>query len=799
MKRSTRSAIFVTMLVLAAGLRADFGWAQTSESQASPEAASAASAQYPWPNQFNDNGQAFTLYPPQLDRWQGDRLEARTAVSVQSPGAEKPIFGTVWLSARTEMDSATGMTTVRNITATRASFPTATAQAGAYLNAIRTHLSAMTWTVARQRLESDLAIQHASRESESQPLRNNAPRILYSESPAILVPIDGPPQLKEMAGLDLLRVINTRALILQDKATRRYYLFVADHWMEASAIDGPWTQAQVRPSALDEAKQQALTSGQVDLVEGGESAAGRVPAVYVTTAPAELLQTDGPAQYSPIDGTNLLYVTNTPNRLFLDLTTQKYYVLLAGRWFRAASLSQSSWEYVPGTSLPADFTMIPSDHPTEGVRASVPGTPQAQEAVMENSVPQVAAVKRSATTLQITYDGQPQLRPIEGTPLQYVVNAPMPVIQVDPGSFYALDNGVWFVSNSLFGPWTVAAWIPPVVYSIPPSSPLHYVTYVRVYDATPEVVYEGYYPGYVGSYVSDGAVVYGTGWYYQPWIGTVWYGPPVTWGFGFSFCSSWWGPWPYYHPWFWAGWAPYPFFRPWWGPWIGPVVVGRPVVVGHGVPVVVAHGPSHVFQRWGGSVRPIGAPLRFGPAGNGTHAWGTNGGAVAPGSHAFAGGPGSGQSVQGFRHVDGQWQRFEGNGRWSNVNTPNSKASRINQSPPMAQGGGPRPGTPGGVPVAGGGPTWTRQATASSASHFAAGPQSSSGWSPPMRSQAPIASANPGGMQARSYYMPRVGYGQGWSGAPAQVGHRGVPMAGGHFMGMGGRGGGGHGGGHMGR
>ncbi len=97
------------------------------------------------------------------------------------------------------------------------------------------------------------------------------------------------------------------------------------------------------------------------------------------------------------------------------------------------------------------------------------------------------------------------------------MNAPLPVIEVDPGSFYALDNGVWFVSNSAFGPWSVATWVPPVIYTIPRSSPLHYVTYVRVYEATPEVVYEGYTPGYVGSYVAPGStVVYGSGWYYRP-------------------------------------------------------------------------------------------------------------------------------------------------------------------------------------------------------------------------------------------------------------------------------------------
>jgi hypothetical protein len=820
MTRPAGIATTITALVMAAALSPGLVVAQTSDNQAPAEAApipsSPAASPFPWPNQFTEAGQAFTVYPPQLDRWQGDRLEGQAAVSVQPAGAEKPFFGVVWLSARTEVDSS-GMVKVRDITASRASFPTAAAQSGGYLDAIRRHLTAVTWTVARDRLESEVAIDNASRDVQRQPLRNTPPRILYSESPAILVPIDGAPQLKEMAGLDLLRVVNTRALILQDKTTRRFYLFVAGHWMEAAAIEGPWTEAQVRPSALEEAKQQALANGQVELVDEDEAASERVPVVYVTTGPAELVQTDGPPQYLPIQGTNLLYVTNTPNRLFLDLTTQRHYLLLSGRWYRTASLSQGSWEYVPGTNLPSDFAMIPSEHPTESVRASVPGTPQAQEAVIANSVPQVAAVKRTAATLEITYDGSPQFQPIEGTPLQYALNSPLPVIQVQPDSFYALDNGVWFVSNSPFGVWTAATWVPPVIYSIPRSSPLHYVTYVRIYDATPEVVYEGYTPGYVGSYVATGAtVVYGTGWYYQPWIGTVWYGPPVTWGFGFSVFNTWWSPWPY-RPWFWAGWAPVPCFRPWWGPWISPVVVIAPrfgpatrvVVAGRGftsinrVNATNFHGNNanvtHIFNRWGGRVAtPIGAPPRFAGGANGPrqmNRWsqqGPRGGGAAPalaqgGTAAAAGGvPGArptpagasapGQNFQGFRRQGGQWQQFQGNGHWQDVNPGNPNfGNRVNQAPPTAQGAGPRPGTVGGAPVGSGapmrgpwaGPGQTPPQSPSVAQRSWQRPGAAGG-APAVSGQSGPAPAAP--VQARPLPAPRAATGpQGntWSGSPA--------------------------------
>jgi hypothetical protein len=60
------------------------------------------------------------------------------------------------------------------------------------------------------------------------------------------------------------------------------------------------------------------------------------PAVYVSTVPAELLVTRGEPMYAPISKTNLLYVTNSDNEIFMDTKTQRHFTLLAGRWFRAS-------------------------------------------------------------------------------------------------------------------------------------------------------------------------------------------------------------------------------------------------------------------------------------------------------------------------------------------------------------------------------------------------------------------------------------------------------------------------------
>ncbi|MGA2091036.1 MAG: hypothetical protein ABSH12_06210, partial [Endomicrobiales bacterium] len=151
-------------------------------------------------------------------------------------------------------------------------------------------------------------------------------------------------------------------------------------------------------------------------------------------------------------------------------------------------------------------------------------------------------------------------------------NSSLPVIKVDEGKWYAVYNGIWFTAHDVKGPWTVADSVPAVIYSIPTDSPLHYVTYVKVYDSTPGYVYDGYTPGYLGTEVSpDGTVVYGTGYSYPSYIGASdWYGPMTTYGFGSDLC---WTPWYGWSFGFGFGWGfgncwYYPPF-PYWGPFFG--------------------------------------------------------------------------------------------------------------------------------------------------------------------------------------------------------------------------------------
>ena len=134
------------------------------------------------------------------------------------------------------------------------------------------------------------------------------------------------------------------------------------------------------------------------------------------------------------------------------LGAQTYYVLISGRWFTAKALA-GPWSFVPAKSLPADFAKIPADHPMADVLISVPDTPQAREAAIANQIPQTATVQRDVQPTPVVYDGgEPQWKPIDGTPLSYAYNTAVPVIRVDPKTYYMVQNGVWFSAGASPGP-----------------------------------------------------------------------------------------------------------------------------------------------------------------------------------------------------------------------------------------------------------------------------------------------------------------------------------------------------------
>ena len=322
------------------------------------------------------------VYQPQISKWDGNRIEFRSALAIKPAGATNETFGVAFATARTQVDKVMRTVVFENLKVTKSDFPTLPDRGASYAAELETRLANDLRTISLDRLQASLAA--AGIKPPAVPVNNAPPQIIVSHSPAILVPIDGAPVLKPIPNHSRYqRVINTRALVIQGGFGDEYYIHVYDGWLSAKALSGPWSQAFMRPlvqSEFDSIANELAKSNTVDLLDGGPKADPKpslskgVPAIYTAQGPAELIVFSGQPDFVPIVGTQLLWASNTTSDVLIDLATNGYYVLLAGRWFTSMSFS-GPWSFVPSDALPAGFAKIPPHSLAGAVLPSVAGTP----------------------------------------------------------------------------------------------------------------------------------------------------------------------------------------------------------------------------------------------------------------------------------------------------------------------------------------------------------------------------------------------------------------------------------------
>src|ERR1700752_4257680 len=538
------------------GVRRDFPAMRTTLFPLLVVCASALQAQdYSWPREIPVSGGAtgtIVLYQPQAEQLTGNALTARGAIALRVAGRADPIFGAMWMPATIDVDRDSPMVWVHNLRIPRVRWPDATEkQQRRFTQSVEMDFPKEGFRMTLQRLQASLASADAQR-SHTDGLKSDAPKLVFTEQLAVLLLYDGEPHLQPIPNQPLALVVNTPFGVVKDTVTGTFWLGAGPgSWYSATDAKGSWTAGGTPPDAIRRLAGDTITVGRTDTLFAPPSAdsaatkpdtaAARTdtlfappPAIVAATEPTELVATQGPPKWTTTAGGKLLYVENTETPWIRETEGKDNYLLISGRWFRSQSL-QGPWSFARPDSLPAAFQEIPPDSPIGGVRSSVALTVEAQDAVLDLNIPQTTAVVRSQTTFTAKYDGEPKFVVIPGTLVSYATNTPSSVLSVG-GAYYACDNAVWFKATSPQGPWIVADSIPrDEIAKIPPSVPVYPVTFVQVYGSTPEVVYVGYAPGYVGAYPYYGEPVYGTGYTYPPYVGTVYYPYPVTYGVSASY------------------------------------------------------------------------------------------------------------------------------------------------------------------------------------------------------------------------------------------------------------------------
>ncbi len=512
-----------------------------------------------WPQEIDAPAGKIIVYQPQPESFTGNRLSFRVAVAVTLKGATEPDFGAVWFESSVTIDREARTVVVQDCTVTKVRFLDATAEQGKALSDhIGEHLANQCFVFSLDSLLTSIDLAEKEQVAADR-LATIPPRILFNTTPAVLVVFDGKPMMQPSGNNPtVMRAMNTPFIVLFDTAGPAFYLKGGDAWLTAPDVMGPWRAAEKVPPAVQAAAPAGPAPASVP-----QPAPTVVPRVIVATEPTELIVSDGEPVWAPIGGARLLYMKNTWDDVFLDPAAKRYYVLLAGRWYRSAS-SGGPWTYVPADKLPPAFAGIPPDSPKGRVRAHVAGTGEARDAVLDAGIPQTASIPRSGAGPAVAYDGEPKFEKIEGTSMRYAANTDSSVIRA-AGNYYCCDQAVWYTADSTAGPWAVCTVVPKEIYTIPPTCPLYNVRYAYVYGSTPEEVSVGYLPGYTGNYVYGGTVVYGTGYSYPGWTGSVYAPRPTTWGFDAEYDPAG-GSWLYGSDWSYGDWVYGSGPGDWWGP-----------------------------------------------------------------------------------------------------------------------------------------------------------------------------------------------------------------------------------------
>jgi hypothetical protein len=519
-------------------------------------AALCAEAQNEWPKKIEKENATIVIYQPQVESLTAIKMEARAAVSVTNEEFTSPVFGAMWFDCNISTDRDERTVELIDLEVTAAKFPEMGEENIEKLSTfLEREIPRWDLVLSLDELLADLDMTETA-VALSTNLNNVPPEIIFTTTPSMLILVDGEPIFEGIEKTEYERVVNSPFFVVRDTKKGTYYINGGNQWY-TSVNFADWNPTSSVPRKLEQIAEEAMGGDE----ESDEETV--IPEIILRTAPAELLQSDGEPDFAPIEGTSILYMTNTADDILLNIESQEFYILVAGRWYRSKSLKEGPWSFVEPDKVPAAFGEIPSESDMGSVRSSIAGTQEAKEAVLENQIPQTAEVDRNEAKLEVSYDGKPVFEPIEGTRMKYAVNTDKSVLLIE-NRYYCCDDAIWFESGSPNGPWIVSTVVPESVQEIPPESPVYNVKYVYIYDSTPSVVYVGYTPGYVNSYVYGGCVYYGTGYYYRPWYGAYYYPRPVTygynvhwnpytgWGFSYGVSYGWmtfgWGS-PYYGYW----------------------------------------------------------------------------------------------------------------------------------------------------------------------------------------------------------------------------------------------------------
>ena len=306
-----------------------------------------------WPREIKHEKGRILIYQPTPESFNADILEGRAAVSLKLKDSEDLIFGAIWFKSRVTTDLDKRLVYLENIEITNAKVADySDKQLERFKSILEAEVPKWDLPVSLDLLLTSLADEE-NLQGISDNINNNPPEIIFKDHPAVLIIIDGDPQLRKVDDSELMYIVNTPFFLVLDPSTEKYYLKGGSKWFASVAATGPYEEIKKPTKAVKKLAEKNVAEDEKEAEKAEEVSI--TPEIVVRTKPAELISTDGTPDYQPINGTNLLYLKNTDSYVFMHITQQEYYLLVSGRWYVSKDLSKGPWSFMNPDKLPEDF------------------------------------------------------------------------------------------------------------------------------------------------------------------------------------------------------------------------------------------------------------------------------------------------------------------------------------------------------------------------------------------------------------------------------------------------------------
>src|SRR5262245_31152912 len=354
---SPRAIALITALDVLLSPLAPLVHAQATSPTATPQPASPPTSEAGdggWPRDFvTATGGMVRVFQPQIASWDGQkRIVMYAGVSYSAKGSEKPALGTIKVEGNTSVSVSERLVNFTDFRMTESNFP------GLASDKQKEIVSELTAEMAKKVPEGETVLgldRVLARLDKSELIPKNIdgvkadpPEIFYSSAPAVLMNLDGDPVWSPIKENDLKFAVNTNWDLFEHTPTKTLYLRRDDSWLTATELTGPWKPAGKLPDSFAKLPPEENWKDVKAALPGRALSAASTPKGLVSTKPAELILVHGAPSYLLVDGTRLLWVSNTDADVFRLGKGGPVYYLVSGRWFSAPDFT-GPWTFATTT------------------------------------------------------------------------------------------------------------------------------------------------------------------------------------------------------------------------------------------------------------------------------------------------------------------------------------------------------------------------------------------------------------------------------------------------------------------